>query len=347
MVFFSDHCNFSNRGFKRMNFRTMIGFAGLLTLTAVSAQAQGEDSPGTADHPLVSRYAGSLIDGQQVRDFIGYVLPVGPAVKNAEGQRVASEKVSLEGRVTRTLYRGPKERSTLEILRNYQAALESAGFETLYTCGGSECGFLFHWLLYKEQEQRILSTKSSGSAFDIPQDLRYLAARGMAGGRTVHISVLVAFDGGFSSLSKQPVTLLEVIESEAMDTGMVTIDAQAMAKGIDATGHIAIYGVYFDTDSAEIKAESAPALAEISKLLDDRPSLKLLMVGHSDNQGDYDYNMKLSGRRAEAVVRTLAVQYAIDGNRLRAAGVGFLAPVASNHTAAGKEKNRRVELVEQ
>jgi outer membrane protein OmpA-like peptidoglycan-associated protein len=139
--------------------------------------------------------------------------------------------------------------------------------------------------------------------------------------------------------------LVEVIESEAMETGMVTIDAEAMAEGIDATGHIAIYGVYFETNSAEINAESSPTLTEIAKLLTDRPSLKLLVVGHTDNQGDYDYNLGLSGRRAEAVVRALSEQHGIDGGRLRSAGVGFLAPVASNDTAAGREKNRRVELV--
>jgi len=319
----------------------------LLPAVATSALAQEQDSPGTADHPLVSRYTGSFIDGQQDLDFTGYVLPVGPAVKNSEGQRVPSEKISLEGRVTRTLYRGPKERSTLEILRNYQSALESAGFEILYTCGGKDCGNLFHWVFYKDMEQRILSTKTSGSAFDIPQDLRYVAAKGAVGDRTVHVSVLVAFDAGFGKLSKQAVTLVEVIESEAMDTGMVTIDAEAMAKGIDATGHIAIYGVYFDTNSAEIKAESAPTLTEISRLLTDRPSLKLLVVGHTDNQGDYDYNMGLSGRRTEAVARALSDQHGIDGGRLRSAGVGYLAPVASNDTAAGREKNRRVELVKQ
>ena len=167
------------------------------------------------------------------------------------------------------------------------------------------------------------------------------------GDRTIHVSVLVAFDAGFSKLSKQPVTLVEVIESEAMDTGMVTIDAAAMASGIDATGHIAIYGVYFDTNSAEIKAESSPTLTEIAKLLNVRPSLKLLVVGHTDNQGDYDYNMRLSGRRAEAVARALSAQYGIDSSRLRSAGVGYLAPVASNDTAAGRKKNRRAELVKQ
>lgn len=332
-----------------MHSRKLFKLVQFLMLAAISAGAiaQSDDSPGTADHPLVSRYSGSFIDGQQVHDFTAYTLPTGPAVKNAEGLRVPSESLTLEGKVTRTLYRGPRERSTLEILRNYQLALESAGFEILYSCGNSECGKLFHWMFYKDMEQRILSTKTSGSAFDIPQKLQYLAAKGVVGDKTVHVSVLVAFDNGFSKLSKQPVTLLEVIESEAMETGMVIIDAEAMASGIDATGHIAIYGVYFDTNSAEIKTESAPTLEEISKLLANRPSLKLLVVGHTDNQGDYDYNMGLSGRRAEAVVRALTGQYGIDRMRLRAAGVGFLAPVASNDTAAGREQNRRVELVKQ
>jgi len=321
----------------------------LVLLAAIysHAPAQEQDSPGTADHPLVSRYTGSFIDGQQVLTFDNYTLPVGPAIKNSDGQRVPSEKISLEGKITRTLYRGPKERSTLEILSNYQSALESAGFEILYTCGGGECGKLFEWIFYHEMGQRIRSTKTSAGAFDMPQDLRYAAAKGEVAGRAVHVSVLVAFDAGFSALSKQAVTLLEVIESETMESGMVTIDAEAMAKGIDATGHIAIYGVYFDTSSAEIKAESSPTLTEIAKLLSNRPSLKLLVVGHTDNQGDYDYNMRLSGRRAEAVARALGDQHGIDGSRLRAAGAGYLAPVASNDTAAGREKNRRVELVKQ
>jgi outer membrane protein OmpA-like peptidoglycan-associated protein len=332
-----------------MHVRPSFRFASLILLVtgAATAAAQDADSPGTADHPMVSRYAGSFIDGQQALTFDGYQLPVGPMVQDAEGQRVPSETIALEGTITRTLYRGPKERTTLEILRNYQDALASAGFEILYTCGGDDCGRLFHWAFYKEMEQRIRSTRTSGSAFDIPQDLRYLAAGGEVDGRMVHVAVLVAFDAGFSALSKQPVALVEVIESEAMDTGMVTVDAEAMAKGLDATGHIAIYGIYFATNSAEITPESAPTLTEIATLLTDRPDLRLLVVGHTDNEGDYDYNMGLSGRRAEAVVRALTTEHGIDGSRLRAAGVGYLAPVATNDTAAGREKNRRVELVKQ
>lgn len=312
---------------------------------AAGARAQDQDSPGSSDHPLVTRYAGSVIDGYEVRGYDEFILPLGPAVRDANGQRVASKKETLEGKITRILYRGPEGRSTLEIFRNYKSALESAGFETLFTCADKECGYLFHWIFYHEMDQRIRSTKTSGGAFDIPQDLRYLAVKGTTGGATVHVSVLIAFDAGFGRLSKRPVTLLEVIESEAMDTGMVTVNAGAMMKGIDATGHVAIYGVYFDTDSATIKPESSATLEEITKLLQGRPSLDLLVVGHTDNQGDYDHNIDLSRRRAEAVTASLVNQHRIDQTRLRAAGVGYLSPVASNDTPDGRSKNRRVELV--
>ncbi len=67
-----------------------------------------------------------------------------------------------------------------------------AGFEILYTCDGDDCGRLFHWAFYHERAQLILSTKTSGSAFDIPQDLRYVAAKGTVGDRTVHVSVFIS-----------------------------------------------------------------------------------------------------------------------------------------------------------
>jgi outer membrane protein OmpA-like peptidoglycan-associated protein len=306
-----------------------------------------EDSPGSSDHPLVTRYTGSFIDGYEVKDFDSYTLPLGPAIQNESGERVPAEEARLEGKITRILYRGPEGRSTLEILRNYETALEAAGFETLFSCSPEDCGYLFEWIFYKDMEQRIRNTRTSAAAFDMPQELRYLAAKGSVGDATVHISVLVAFDAGFSEVSKRPVTLLEIVESEAMETGMVIVNAEAMAEGIDATGHIAIYGIYFDTDSAEIKSESTPTLEEISKLLMSRPDLELLVVGHTDNRGTYAHNMDLSRQRAEAVARVLTSDYSISENRLRAAGVGYLSPVASNDTEPGRSMNRRVELVKQ
>ena len=324
----------------------LLTVAALCCLTISDVHAQTSDAQVSEDHPMVTRYEGSIIDGYEVKDYDSFRLPLGPAVWNDDRVRVPSQQSDLEGRITRILYRGPKGRSSLEIIRNYQTALEGAGFETLFTCG-SDCGNNFVTILYGPMEMRIRSRTSASSAFNIPQDIRYLAAKLKDGDRTVHVSILTAFDNGFNKASKQPVTLLEIIESKSMDTGMVTVDAEAIGKGIDANGHMAIYGVQFDTNSASIKPESAAVLLEIARFLESRPDLKILVVGHTDNQGAYEYNVSLSSRRANAVARYLNEQHAVDTKRLRSEGVGYLAPVSTNDTPEGRAKNRRVELVKQ
>ncbi|HZX83541.1 MAG TPA: OmpA family protein, partial [Reyranella sp.] len=85
--------------------------------------------------------------------------------------------------------------------------------------------------------------------------------------------------------------------------------------------------------------------AEIAALLKSDPRLAVLIVGHTDNQGGFDYNIELSRRRADAVVKALAVTYKIDPKRLRAAGAGMIAPTAANDAEDGRAKNRRVEVV--
>jgi len=139
---------------------------------------------------------------------------------------------------------------------------------------------------------------------------------------------------------------LTIVERQAM-VQQVIADAKFMSEGINATGHVAIYGIYFDFNKADVKPESEPALKEITKLLQQNTKLKIYVVGHTDNVGGLDYNMKLSQQRAEAVVKELISKYKITPDRLKAGGVGPLAPVTSNDTEEGKAKNRRVELVKQ
>ena len=121
--------------------------------------------------------------------------------------------------------------------------------------------------------------------------------------------------------------------------------AEVMAKDISATGHFAVYGIYFDTDRAEVKPESEPALAEMAKLLKSNTALSVFIVGHTDNTGTLEHNMKLSQDRAASVATALVSRHGIAAARLKAMGVASLAPVASNDTENGKAKNRRVELV--
>jgi outer membrane protein OmpA-like peptidoglycan-associated protein len=124
-------------------------------------------------------------------------------------------------------------------------------------------------------------------------------------------------------------------------------DAAALGSDIKSTGHVAVYGINFDTNKAVVRPDSKPALDEIAKLLKADAALKLKVVGHTDMVGTIEANMTLSQARAEAVVQALVGQYGIGASRLKGYGVGPLAPVASNENDDGRAKNRRVELVKE
>lgn len=136
-----------------------------------------------------------------------------------------------------------------------------------------------------------------------------------------------------------------MVEKEAMEQDVVA-DAAALHAGIERTGHVAVYGIYFDVDKTDLKPESQKAIAEIAKMLEGSPDLRVLVVGHTDMTGALDHNMELSRGRAASVVASLVGDHGIAADRLVPEGVGPLAPVAPNDTEEGRARNRRVELVE-
>ena len=138
---------------------------------------------------------------------------------------------------------------------------------------------------------------------------------------------------------------LVIVESKPMEKE-VTVNADAFSASIASTGKAAVYGIYFDTGKSIVKPESDPTIGEIAKLLKQSPKLRLYVVGHTDNVGTLESNLKLSSDRAAAVVKAL-VGRGIDAARLKPAGVGPYSPDTSNKTEEGRAKNRRVELVEQ
>lgn len=139
---------------------------------------------------------------------------------------------------------------------------------------------------------------------------------------------------------------LNIVEKEAMKQEVVA-NAETMRSDINTAGHVSIYGIYFDTGKSNIKPESDAAILEIARLLKNNPALRLYVVGHTDNVGSFDSNMKLSKDRADAVAKALSAKHGIAAARLKAYGVASLSPVTSNDTENGKAKNRRVELVKQ
>jgi OOP family OmpA-OmpF porin len=130
-------------------------------------------------------------------------------------------------------------------------------------------------------------------------------------------------------------------------TQEVVANAAALSTGLQATGHIVVQGILFDTWKAEVKPASGPALEQVVKLLEQDPKLKLFVVGHTDSVGVLVANVDLSHRRAEAVVQVLIAQYKIAPGRLSSFGDGPYSPRASNDSEDGRALNRRVELVKQ
>ena len=145
----------------------------------------------------------------------------------------------------------------------------------------------------------------------------------------------------YNNMYKQTIVEKDIMKQE------VVANSEAMGNDINTTGHVSIYGIYFDTGNSEIKPESDAAISEIAKLLRNNDALKLYVVGHTDNVGSFDSNMKLSKERADAVAKALSDKYGIAAARLKPYGVASLSPITSNDTEDGKAKNRRVELVKQ
>ncbi len=303
----------------------------IMLLSATQAASGSRDVPGSKDHPLLSRYPGSYIYRYSQKEFDRLYLLAGPVPSPSAGDVAKAERKRLEGKVTLIQYQAPRNRSAYEVFRNYEGAVREAGFSVLYLGRGREISGIRKFLDEYTDFWNVYATR------DDPSKYFYLAAKTPLGDKAISLFVADSYDG--------PKVFLGVVEARSMETGLIT--AEVMAEELGRSGHVPIYGILFDFDSTAIRPESRPVIEEIATLLRDSPSLKLYVVGHTDNVGGLDYNMDLSKRRAEAVVRELVDRHGIDADRLRAFGVGPLAPVATNGTAAGRAKNRRVELVEQ
>lgn len=195
--------------------------------------------------------------------------------------------------------------SPLQIIRNYQNAGIQVGMETLFEAAGPGGGY------------------------------KWITLRLVKDGRETWTEVKAANGATY---------YLTIVEREAMKQDVVA-SAEALRRGLQENGHVAVPGIFFDFNKADIKSESGPALREIAGLLTAEPGVKVWVVGHTDYIGSAETNASLSSARAAAVVQALIKGHGLDAKRLSSHGAGPYAPVATNATEEGRAKNRRVELV--
>ncbi len=320
-------------------------FAILLPFLAVTLASGSEpitkDIPGAKDNSLLKRYEGSIIFQYSQKEFDEYSMALGKGLNPSGGGKSNEKEQSVEGKVTRISYVVPNGRSTLEVFRNYENELKAKGFQTLFSASKEDLGYDF-----QGRYAGIYSQVFEYSDFNS----RYAAARLSRPEGDVYATVFVTgytygTTGDLTLEKNQTIVQVDIVEAKPMDEKMVNVTAEKMASSIQETGRVALYGIYFEFNKADLKPESAAALEQIAKLLSSDSGLKLLVTGHTDNVGSFEFNRSLSERRAQAVVRELVTRYSISNDRLFPFGVSFAAPAASNETEEGRAKNRRVELV--
>lgn len=351
--------NLHPRFFRASSSRTLISILLLSACAWVHAAnpVPTKDLKGLSDPNGLKRYTGSVLVYRDDASYDELKFPTGK-VSDKDDQAVAARSQDRAGKRTTLQYLTPAGKSPLEVVRNYQQDLKAAGYAATFECAGDACG-LSDWI----RQGNFVATLVPGSYWNNIGDnspaacgggssvgeFRYALLDNAATGST--LAVMAWRPGDVSvycdetEYKKRTSVIVVKLDAKAREQAMETLSANDMDKSLSASGKVAVYGILFDTNKADIKPESRASLEQIGTLLKQQTRLKLHVVGHTDNVGTLPANIDLSKRRAEAVVSALASSYGIARDRLTANGVASLAPVASNGDEAGKAKNRRVELV--
>jgi OOP family OmpA-OmpF porin len=102
--------------------------------------------------------------------------------------------------------------------------------------------------------------------------------------------------------------------------------------------------ILFGFDKSQVTPFHYAELQKASEFIERYPMYKVVVEGHTDDQGPADYNQALSQRRADSVSKVLIDKYSVPASRIRSTGFGPTQPVASNATEEERVKNRRVEI---
>ena len=283
---------------------------------------------------------GAVSTARSDRPFDRYALPVGPYAPGATNAR------EIEGRVSWSGFRlDAPDVSTAEVMEGYRTRLAALGYQPIFDCANAACGgFDFRFAAQLLPPPAML--------IDTADFAQLSASRTADDGTDTFVSVLVSRLLGavhIQTVIMAPgdpgLMITPAPEPDAAAQPVILAqDEKSLLDRLTEFGHVPVQGLVFETGGAALSEGSAPALEILARFLSRNPGLAVVIVGHSDNQGSLDANIALSKRRAETV-RAALIERGVAAGRLEAHGVGYLAPVSTNATDAGRTLNRRVELV--
>ncbi|WP_099826977.1 OmpA family protein [Oceaniglobus indicus] len=283
----------------------------------------------TLDLPAQGRVTvDAVVAGDRTR------LPVSPFANGTVETR------AFTGQIRRTAWKlSSQGLTTFQILDPLRAQLTANGYDVVFDCADRTCGGF---------DFRFATDVVPAPAMYVDLgDFRYLLAER---GKDDAIALMVSRAPGAGFVQMTEVTPQDseavrvVTSSKSMDP-LATVAEGDLADALRNTGAAPLDDLLFDTGSSDLSDGDFTSLRDLADYLRDTPATVVTLVGHTDDEGGLAGNIALSKRRAQSVRQRLIRDYEVPADRLRAEGVGFLAPRAANTSDEGRLANRRVEAI--
>lgn len=264
---------------------------------------------------------------------------------NARADKLRWEQQKIVADNKMAIFSLPREGvlSPKNIFDKYVRFFSELGFSEHIGCSAKvgDCGFYFPREVAREADRR-LAYEQMPSFWELNYDGFHFYSATLHRGENDFRVLLTVDEKSSEDLTLYAIDLLSV--SGEWDVYFVLPEQPTLEQEMNDEGVAELKRVYFAHDSAEILPSSGDGLREIGEFISASSDKIFRVTGHTDNIGTEEYNLKLSGERAEAVVRYLAERIGVNTERVVAEGKGETLPKSNNETIDGRALNRRVEL---
>ena len=320
----------------------VLALVGCLSLlfSVVSAQAQ------TAEVAGLQLPEGAVARSQRETALGTYALPIGAFSETGIPLRLQ------EGHILRRTWSLQGDVTVLQVLDVLRRQLVEQDYEILFQCESRQCGgFDFRFgievvpapdMVVSLSDYHFLAAQKPALSTAQPDTQQLVSLLVSRSGAATYIQLIEVTPDNQTPLPLAPV---ESPELEPQPQTAAEDPAVGLVTLLEQQGHVVLDEVVFRTGAETLGPQVVASLEELADFLDKAPEAQLLIVGHTDSVGSLEDNQSLSLRRARVVKEALVSTYGVTEGRIAVAGAGFMAPIASNLNAAGREKNRRVEVV--
>jgi outer membrane protein OmpA-like peptidoglycan-associated protein len=308
-----------------MNCRALTSCLALASLLILNASPAPAADQGSTSLP-VALFPGGKVVNRTTRSFDEYWIALG----KLKGEGQAEQVQQVDGKWTHVAMVHPAGRTVAEVFRHYEQQVAKAGLEVMYSCKGTECG--------------EGGRKTNGDWWWLSDHRRYMAARLQRPRGDLWVTVHVHARAANAPVEHE-VDVVEVKPPVNLPPPRDEADVATLEKELRANGRVVLRSLAFSEGKPAVLPTSDGVVKAIAELLSRDSNLKLHVVVHNDDGLPSAAGLEVTKKRAAAVVALLKQRHKVPAARVQPAGLGPLAPMASNATEEGRAQNRRVELV--